>query len=474
MDELDNESEAVNFSVTTILRDTANHNVPFPRPPPSNPTGDGVILRMNSPSPHVETAQINNVMEVQTNLLSTSLIPRTDTPSKLSTKLKRKHRKKPRSPPNKCGIRKCLLPSDNSPTKECDAEGCEKLVHESCYVDITRKSKTAVVISGKVFHSIACQKKYKKNYSTQKLTWKNDGKDGKDDKKTSEYFLLDWLSRQGNLDKWREPGNGMTKIQLCAIISQWLVDQGVLKTHIQDQVKSKLGHIERSMRQQFDWETSVTGAGILEADGEMTFRQTIIERCYYYFDLKDVFADRAGFVPSVTNKTNLLFSSDEEANDTSLDEDEDEDVGVYDTENEDKEIADNEKETTRKADWDDDCISNNEDDEDEFSDGVTRSTRSATSTPSISGRKSPLELLVHGAHATPSARMTGSGKKRSISAATKKSRKRKGRSSTEPSLDQSLSQLIQLKVANMHKPRDKVGDVIRLAKQFKELSDALD
>ena len=25
----------------------------------------------------------------------------------------------------------------------------------------------------------------------------------------------------------------------------------------------------------------------------------------------------------------------------------------------------------------------------------------------------------------------------------------------------------------MHKPRDKVGDVIRLAKQFKELSDAL-
>ena len=56
MDELDNESEAVNFSVTTILRDTANHNVPFPRPPPSNPTGDGFILRLNSPYPNVEPA----------------------------------------------------------------------------------------------------------------------------------------------------------------------------------------------------------------------------------------------------------------------------------------------------------------------------------------------------------------------------------------------------------------------------------
>ena len=46
-----------------------------------------------------------------------------------------------------------------------------------------KQSETAVVISSKVFHTIACQKKYEKNYSTQKLTWKNDGKDGKDDKK---------------------------------------------------------------------------------------------------------------------------------------------------------------------------------------------------------------------------------------------------------------------------------------------------
>ena len=64
------------------------------------------------------------------------------------------------------------------------------------------------------------------------------------------------------------------------------------------------------MRQSFDWENSVTGAGIRDRDGATTFKQTIIDKCPFYFYLKDLFADRAGFKPLATNLN--LFSSDED------------------------------------------------------------------------------------------------------------------------------------------------------------------
>ena len=222
--------------------------------------------------------------------------------------IKKARAKKP-PPTNKCSIRGCERPVPDThgdiPMVKCDAVECSKMVHIICYKKIISNSNYEV-IPGKSCCTIGCHKNYLRDYSSLQLNWKNDGKDGRTDSHHSEYYLIEWMASDGNIARWRKPGNGMTKIQLCSILSQWLVDQGVKMKHTQEQVKNKIEWIERCMRQSFDWENSVTGAGIRDRDGATTFKQTIIDKCPFYFYLKDLFADRAGFKPLATS-LNLFF-----------------------------------------------------------------------------------------------------------------------------------------------------------------------
>ena len=64
-------------------------------------------------------------------------------------------------------------------------------------------------------------------------------------------------------------------------------------------MKSKIEHIEKQMRSAFDWTRTETGAGLQEHDN-FSWKESILRRCQYYFQLEDVFRDRASMIPPVT------------------------------------------------------------------------------------------------------------------------------------------------------------------------------
>ena len=88
------------------------------------------------------------------------------------------------------------------------------------------------------------------------LTWTNDGANGKDDPKHSEYHLINWLDTDETFSIWREPGLGVTKIELANSLAAWLITKGVKKHCNENQVKAKLEHMEKSAKQAYNWENS--------------------------------------------------------------------------------------------------------------------------------------------------------------------------------------------------------------------------
>ena len=56
------------------------------------------------------------------------------------------------------------------------------------------------------------------------------------------------------------------------------------------------------MKQAYDWSHSDTGAGLLESHGPTTFRESVLEKCQYYYDLEDKFTSRSGIAPKAFSK----------------------------------------------------------------------------------------------------------------------------------------------------------------------------
>ena len=204
----------------------------------------------------------------------------------------------------KCAARGCPKFPLVQALETCSFEGCNKSVHFVCYAAMVKKGKDLTVFDDtKVFCTIKHHKEYVKSINVGNLTWKNDGGGGKKDEHHSEYWLIMWLGKDENFDKWREPGQGVSKIELAAGIADWVFEKGVKLKRTAQQIRCKIEHIEKLMKMAYDWENSETGVGIQESDGAVTFRETVLEKCPYYYDLKDKFTSRAGIAPKA-------FSSD--------------------------------------------------------------------------------------------------------------------------------------------------------------------
>ena len=53
-----------------------------------------------------------------------------------------------------------------------------------------------------------------------------------------------------------------------------------------EQEKGKIEWVEEVVRQVYDWENSVTGDGIEYIQGGQSFRDAILDKYPFYFDLK--------------------------------------------------------------------------------------------------------------------------------------------------------------------------------------------
>ena len=126
----------------------------------------------------------------------------------------------------------------------------------------------------------------------------------------------------GNYSKYRGKNNsGKRKIQFAEEISKKINDAGVRVKRDKDKVKAKITHIETCFRSAHDFAFTETGAGIKETD-EGNFRDIILKKCPWYFDLLDIFKDRASAKPKMTSDE-LDSEEDVSPSDTNFSDDDD-------------------------------------------------------------------------------------------------------------------------------------------------------
>ncbi|ETN17231.1 hypothetical protein PPTG_05083 [Phytophthora nicotianae INRA-310] len=116
--------------------------------------------------------------------------------------------------------------------------------------------------------------------------------------KTSIRLVLNWLTTQGNYDKWRgsDRTNGKTKE---ALLKEIVADLHKAKLLHRDTagVREKINQLETGFRKVEDF-LACTGQGITN---ETSLRAEILRRCAYYYELKDVMTDRPSARPEMTS-----------------------------------------------------------------------------------------------------------------------------------------------------------------------------
>lgn len=225
-----------------------------------------------------------------------------------------------------CDYKKCPIPDNSNEVKlPCVGTGCQRSFHQSCLVVLLQKVKwcDTEVLGSNAVCSKTCYTKFASS-ATRKRTWTNDGANGVDDPNTSERILLDWLTAEGNYtNKWRgKNNNGKKKKHVAAQIALLMNAANVTVKRDYKQVMNKIAHIEKTFRVAYDFANTETGQGLQENEkGE--FDDAVLKKCQYYFDLLEIFGDRASAKPKVTSADNLE-SSDEDNDEESEDETEEE------------------------------------------------------------------------------------------------------------------------------------------------------
>ena len=219
----------------------------------------------------------------------------------------------------RCSNRSCPGRHVNDVPLICENSACTREFHLDCFKARFQWENWPKQKDGQVVCRKAC---YTKLLNPPRLNWTNDGKNGKEDPQSSERILFDWLMFPGNyVNNWRGKDNkGQNKMQVARDIAQVINDSGVIVRRDEKQVRNKIQHLERRFRVAFDFANTETGAGLQEND-RGAFDDAVLQKCPQYFDLLDVFSDRASSKPKATNMDHSLASSDT-SNYSSLSDDE--------------------------------------------------------------------------------------------------------------------------------------------------------
>jgi hypothetical protein len=204
------------------------------------------------------------------------------------------------------------------------------MVHLACFQGIVmRKNKLHPLPGGNVACTKKCYSKAAKELAGggddmeggRKGNWDGDGMNGPDDILTSMRVLLDWWMTEGNYSKFCGKHNdGVKKREFCNTLALTMNSNTRSKRDAKN-VLSKIQHVEKRWREAHNFATSETGAGIKEKDGDEQFRDIVLRKCPYYWDLLDVMQDRASSAPKLTS-----YDDDDEEDE----EGEDNDQDVYD------------------------------------------------------------------------------------------------------------------------------------------------
>ena len=81
--------------------------------------------------------------------------------------------------------------------------------------------------STEVVCTFACQDKYYKSDATSYLNWRNDGKNGPEEPANFKHYIIKWLLRGHNFNKWRFLPSGQTKFKVTEHIESLLYIYGM-------------------------------------------------------------------------------------------------------------------------------------------------------------------------------------------------------------------------------------------------------
>lgn len=239
----------------------------------------------------------------------------------------------------KCSRRGCTV--SNETVYRCPGSKCDKSLHLSCFRTLHGNKEWSQFVKAGIVCTKKCHNAIKSSIG-RKPTWSTDGAEGPDDPQSSERLLLDWILTPGNYtNKWRGKDNkGVNKKQVAAMIADLINKAGVVVERDAKQVTNKIQHLERQFRDAYDFCNTETGQG-LQANDPEGFDGAVRKICPYYFDLEDIFGDRASTQPKILSTDNLDSSSDNldsssesssggEDDDSGNDEDNDDENGEND------------------------------------------------------------------------------------------------------------------------------------------------
>ncbi len=187
---------------------------------------------------------------------------------------------------------------------------CTRYLHmDCCEESIILKNKLAPATDPEGNKVVVCTKKcwnalQRSTSGGLRFCWTRDGKNGVDDPNTSEAILLNWMTEGDNYIKYRGfKDGGKRKIDKNKEIAALINAAGVIKTRDHQSVKKKISFIEKQMRSALDWESTSTGAGLMEsslAKDRKNFHDTLLERCPHFVLLEPIFRDRVSGHPRFT------------------------------------------------------------------------------------------------------------------------------------------------------------------------------
>lgn len=127
-----------------------------------------------------------------------------------------------------------------------------------------------------------------------------DGPAGPNDSTNSESILLDWLTTEGNYNKYRGNHLGKTKQTVWAQqISDKIKSAGISIERNPKTIINKISSIEDAFKKAHEW-VSNTGQGVKDSDPK-GFWDTVRGMCPYYEELEPIMASRASAQALATN-----------------------------------------------------------------------------------------------------------------------------------------------------------------------------